>query len=1669
MRSGSAQASTRTASALFEEQAAGRPDTPALWWPGGAASYAKLNQQTNRLARWLVARSVGPGSIVALALPRSPALVRAQLAVLKAGAAYLPVDPGYPTDRIQYLLTDTTPALVLTDGTGRRSLCARTDAHDLDGLAEELADLRDTDLTDNDRRAAAHPDHPAYVIYTSGSTGRPKGVVVSHRGVASLCATQVQRLAVGPGAKVLGFASPSFDASFWELCMALLTGATLVIAEEVRLRPGRELAALVAEQGVTHLTLPPSALAMLPEGGLPTGMTLVVAGEACTQALARRWAKGRLMVNAYGPTETTVCATISDQLSGDEVPPIGRSVLGTDVYVLDEALRPVPPGIRGELYVAGAGLALGYLHRPDLTAMRFLPDPFGPPGSRMYRTGDLARRLPDGQLEFCGRTDDQVKVRGYRIELGEVEAVLAAHPTVAQAAVVARMEHAGDPGGHLLAYVVPAAGSAPTTAELRHHLAAELPPYMLPSSVVSLDRLPTTPSGKVDRRALSAGASATGAVCAPCTSEERVLCGVFADVLGLPEVGVDQDFFALGGNSLLIVRLAEQVRSELGVELPRHEVYRNPSVARLTRLVVEARVAPPVGIAAPEPVIRPALPGPPVTFGQEQLFYLDELEGAGRAYHYQYSVELTGDLRVDLLQRALTELVRRHESLRTTYAEQDGCPVQVVRPPYPVELPVHDLRAGPSRGRARALQQSLRRAGDQPFDLGRLPLVRWSAYRTGESRWTLVETGHHVLHDGWSVAVVWRELDALYRAYVAGTPPELPAPTQLGDYAVRQRERYEDRRTVLLDYWRGALAGVRPLELPIANRRPPRQTFRGATRRLVLPHELYEQLRRFSRANRCSLYLTMLAVYIVLLHRYTNEPDICVGSWLANRDGTRSDQLIGMLVNTVAIRSQVDGERSFLALLEQLRDQFAQAHAHQDAPFHEVVRAVDPDRDPSRNPIVQVCFSFHDSPVPELDWPGVRGRLVEQSNCSAKFDLNVVVVPQAEQRRTHAARAGHDELAMIWQYNTDLFPAAAIDRMIEHYQQLLRSVAARPGATVGGLEMLTASERHDRARWQGPAAAIPHSPVHELISAQAAATPDAVAVRCRDKLVRYGDLAAGSATLAHRLCAAGVGPGSLVAVCMRRSPWLLAGVLACLASGAAYVPLDPSHPPHRNRLILDQARPSAVLVDPATRELFAGGRELATIVVGPTGTGASLPTAGAELPAVGGRDRAYVIFTSGTTGQPKGVEVTHRSVVNLLLDMQRRLAVTSTDVLTAVTTVSFDIAALELLLPLLSGAQVDIVDEATAKDAERLRERLEAVGTTIMQATPATWRMLVESGWSPAGDRLRVLCGGETCPRDLAGELAARAGAAWNVYGPTETTIWSTAHLLTPGATAEPPIGRPLGNTTGEVRDRYGNPQPIGVPGEIYIGGIGVSRGYLHKPSLTAERFLPDPSGRGRVFRTGDTGRWNEAGELEFLGRDDRQVKLRGYRVELEEIEAVLRQHDGVGEAAVVVRDDPRTGPRLVAFVAATEQADAIDRFLRDRLPSYMVPEPIISVPVLPRTPSGKLDRAQLSEVGHPEPGPLATDDRMPATELEPELSRIWAETLGVDDVDPYANFFRSGGHSLLALRLVSRIRSELGAPVRMASLFEHPTVRKLAAFLSSPEAVGGSRRHPRIRQQPRL
>ncbi|MFE5587059.1 amino acid adenylation domain-containing protein, partial [Kitasatospora sp. NPDC056531] len=1450
---------------MFAARVAAAPEAVALVAADRSElTYRQLDAMANRFAHSLIARGVAPEQVVAVALSRSVEWVVAVLGVLKAGAAYLPVDPAYPRSRIDLMLADASPVVVVDDP----ALVREADGHP-DGDPAVVLDAR----------------HPAYVIYTSGSTGRPKGVVVGHGGVASLVATQVERLAVGADSRVLQFASPSFDASFWDLCSALLTGATLVLAPAET-----PLEALTDRTlGVTHVILPPSALAALGDAE-PAAATLVVGGEACPPELVARWAPGRRMVNAYGPTETTVAATMSDPLApGAGVPPIGRPVVNTRVYVLDERLRPVPPGVPGELYVAGAGLARGYLNRAGLTAGRFVACPFGPAGARMYRTGDLVRFRTDGQLEYVGRADDQVKVRGFRVEPGEVEAALAEHPAVAQAAVLAKDDR-------LLGYVVVRQDTALTSAQLRGHLLGRLPEYLVPAVLTMLDALPLTPSGKLDRHALpvpDVTGSGTAGGRRPRTPQEQLLAELFAEVLGVTEVGADDSFFDLGGHSLLATRLVARVRTVLGVEVGLRALFEAPTVAALAARLADA------GQARPALAARQRPQTVPLSFAQRRLWFLHRMEGASATYNIPLALRLNGTLDRAALDLALADVSARHESLRTVFPEVDGVPCQQVLDPAEARP-----RVRVSEVREDELAQRLGEAARRPFDLAMEPPLRAELFVLAPQEHLLLVVMHHIAGDGWSTGPLARDLAGAYAARCQSRGPAwAELPVQYADYTLWQRELLGDpadpdsRFAEQLDYWTEQLADL-PERLPLAadRPRPAVASYRGDQLPLELTPELHAALVELARRSGASLFMVLQAGLAALYTRLGAGTDIAIGSPIAGRTDEALDDLVGFFVNTLVLRTDTSGDPSFAELLERVRETALSAYAHQDVPFEQLVEVLNPSRSLSHHPLFQTILALQNAPMGELGLPGLRASTFAVPTGTAKFDLGFNLSERFGPDGSPAGIVGAVE------YATDLFDRSTVDALARRWTLLLEAVTADPEQPIGGIDLLDADERYRLLeRDNATAREVGAVPVPQAFAAQVAATPDAVALFCGDTELTYRQLNARANRFAHALIARGVGPEQVVAVALPRSVEAVVAVLGVLKAGAAYLPVDPAYPAARIAFMLADARPAVVVDDPA---LVVGG---------------DWPDTDPDV-ALDVRHPAYVIYTSGSTGRPKGVVVGHGGVASLVAAQIERFAIEPDSRVLQFASPSFDASVSEIYTALLCGAAL-VLPSAADPVAALTHPDLAVTHVTV---PPSVLAAVPEGSVTVS----TLVVAGEACPPELVARWAPGRRMV-NAYGPTETTVCATmSDPLAPGS-GVPPIGRPIANARVYVLDEWLRPVPPGVPGELYVAGAGLARGYLNRPGLTAGRFVACPFGPegARMYRTGDLVRRLGDGQLEYVGRADDQVKVRGFRIEPGEVEAALAEHPGVAQAAVLARDD-----RLIGYVVPRQDTARDDGLEADHV-----------------------------------------------------------------------------------------------------------------------------------------
>ncbi|WNM31445.1 non-ribosomal peptide synthase/polyketide synthase [Streptomyces sp. Li-HN-5-11] len=1665
---------------LFEAQVARTPDAVAVVAGGERLSYAELDARANRLAHFLIGQGVGAESVVGLALPRGVEMIAAMLAVWKAGAGYLPVDPGQHAERVAFTVKDSRAALVVTTqeilddlpSVGVRSVA----------VDDVLVRLQLSALPGTTPGVTSRSDALAYVIYTSGSTGRPKGVAVTHGGVANYVGSVPGRVGFGvPGGRYALLQAQATDLGNTVVFASLTTGGELhVLNEEAVTDPGL-VAGYLAEHRIDFVKAVPSHVAALASvagvgGVLPAG-SLVLGGEAASPELVRELtqrADGARVFNHYGPTETTI-GVATTRLSADDagagLVPVGSPVANTRFYVLDAALRPVPVGVAGELYVAGVQVARGYVRRAGLTAERFVANPFEP-GERMYRTGDRVRWTADGKVVFLGRTDEQVKVRGFRVELGEVQAVTAAHPLIAQAAVVAREDTPGDT--RLVAYVVPDNDDARGALARRvtDFIASQLPEYMVPSAVVVLDALPLTGNGKLDRKALPAPDYATGAGRGPASVQEELLCAAFAEVLGLESVGVDDDFFRLGGHSLLAVRLVSRVRSILGVEVPLRVLFEAPTVAGLLARLEgagRARVAPTVG-ERPERV--------PLSFAQRRLWFISRLEGPSATYNTPAVIRLSGEIDREALNAAFHDVLGRHEVLRTVLPEADGEPYQHILDAEDVEWTLQVEEVAPE-----ALDSAVAEAVAYSFDLAaELPIRAW-LFEAGPGLRVLVVVMHHVASDGWSKAPLARDLSVAYAARSAGRAPDWePLPVQYADYTLWQREILgdeDDPESVMsrqIAYWREALSGApEELELPFDHARPAVGSHRGHQVPVEVPAAVHERLVEVARAEGVTPFMVLQASLAVLLSKLGAGTDIPIGSANAGRTDEALDDLVGFFINTLVVRADLSGWPTFREVLGRVRERTLSALAHQDVPFERLVEELAPARSMARHPLFQVVLTTQNTIDAVLDLPGLQadGQTVEGPteetsattlhDSAAKFDLDVIVT---EVFGVDGRPGGVRGTVTV---SADLFEPVWAGRVAAAWVRVLDAVTRDPGVPVALVDVTEAAEREQvLTGWNATASeGVAASSVVELFEAQVVRSPDAVAVVAGGERLSYAQLEARANRLAHYLIGQGLGAESVVGLALPRGVEMIVGILAVWKAGAGYLPLDAAQPVERVAFAMKDSRVALVVTtEEILDELPSVGVRLVAVDGGLMRMQLSgLPETAPGVP-IRREGLAYVMYTSGSTGRPKGVAVTHGGVGNYVASVPGRVGFGVPGgryaLLQAQAT---DLGNTVVFASLTSGGELHVLAEEAVTDPALVAGYLAEHHIDFVKAVPSHLAALASvagvEGVLPARS---LVLGGEAAPSGLVRELTGHAGdaAVFNHYGPTETTIGvATTRLSVDDATAGMvAVGSPVANTRFYVLDAALRPVPVGVAGELYVAGAQLARGYVRRAGLTAERFVANPFESGeRMYRTGDRVRWTADGKVVFLGRTDEQVKVRGFRVELGEIQAVAAAHPLIEQAAVVAREDPPGDTRLVAYVVVGDPDEdssglpaAVREFIARRLPEHMVPSAVVVLEALPLTGNGKLDRKALPAPGYG--SSLAGSGRRAASVREELLCLAFAEVLGVDRVGVDDDFFELGGHSLLAVRLVSRIRTVLGVETEIRALFEAPTVAALAARLTGAETA---------------
>ncbi|BBU40842.1 dimodular nonribosomal peptide synthase [Aeribacillus pallidus] len=1654
---------------LFEKQAADHPDATAIICGNEVLSYQELNQRANKLARLLMKEGAKPESFIALALPRSASLVAAMLAVLKTGAAYLPLDLDFPKDRIEYMLEHTNPVRIVATSAAKEKL-GHAPAHSMILLDDPETEKTLRDQPDHNVDISRSANHPAYVLYTSGSTGKPKGVVVPFQSLNNFLFAMQETVRIGKQDRFLTITTVSFDISALELYLPLICGAALIMAEKETAKDPKALAEMIIKENITIMQATPIHWHMLvshnPE--CISNLRVLTGGEALPSGLAKELKHlSAEVINLYGPTETTIWSTYSYLHADDNaVPSIGRPIWNTQVYVLDDRLQPVPTGAAGELYIAGDGLARGYLGRPDLTAERFIANPYGPPGSRMYRTGDVVRWRKDGALEYIGRTDHQIKLRGFRIEIGEIETVLSAFKGVDRAVVTVYEDYQGNQ--RLAAYIIPHErwkDSFDVTA-LRRFVSKKLPDYMVPSAFMVLDEFPLTHNGKIDRKRLPApetGITAKGRK--PRTPQEEILCELFGEVLELSSVGIDDHFFELGGHSLLAARLLSRIRDVFGADIPIGKLFESPTVAELVKHVEEAEQTKP-------PILPQVHDGEiPLSFAQRRQWFLYHLEGPSPTYNIPVVVTLTGDLNENALKRALYDVIERHEPLRTIFPDDAGASKQVILQPHQVE-PLWMKKDISESQLADELQAAVRYS----FHLANEPGIRVQLYRLGSRKHVLLILLHHIIADGWSLTPLTRDLAKAYQAHCRNEKISWnPLPVTFADYALWQQQLLGDESNpesliaTQLDYWKKTLANLpEELELPTDYTRPQESSYKGGIVKFSIDSDLHQCLLELARENKASLFMVLQAAFAVFLTRLGAGTDLPIGSPIAGRNDDSLEDLVGLFINTLVLRMDTSGNPSFRELLERVRQVNLSAYEHQDLPFERLVEVLNPARSKSKHPLFQVMFVFQNTPEPKLELEGLESKLEIQNVGSAKFDLTL----ELQEHRTK--NGSPDGLTGLFEYSCDLFRHTSVEGFAKRFLLLLAAISENPDRPISDFNLLLPEERTLFLEKSRQSVAMSSDCLAALFENQAEKNPDSIAAVYDGAVLSYRELNELANRLAHYLIEKGVGPEKTVALALPRSFDMIIGILAVLKAGGTYLPLDPDYPKKRLEYMMEDARPMYVITRSDAASKLPEGNEIPRLILDEERTKHHLavypdinPDDSMRTEPLSPLHTAYIIYTSGSTGKPKGVLIPHQNVIRLFQSTDHWFHFTAADVWTLFHSYAFDFSIWEMWGAFLYGGRLVIVPHQISRSPKEFLQLLVEQQVTVLNQTPSAFYQLMQADkeYPNRSKQLAlryVIFGGEALELSRLEDWYERHGdqqpTLINMYGITETTVHvsylalNRSHLSMKGNSF---IGAGIPDLNVYVLDEYLQPVPPGVVGEMYVAGAGLARGYLGKPGLTAERFVANPFGPpgSRMYRTGDLAKWSEDGSLDYIGRSDHQVKIRGYRIELGEIEAALVKHPDVAQAAVVVRELQEGDQRLVAYVVPQHdvEPDELRRHAAASLPDYMIPFTYVKMDRLPLTPNGKLDRKALPE-------PEISIDLVksgPRTPQEEMLCELFMEVLRVPRVGIDDGFFELGGHSFLAVQLMSRIRETFGLELNIGVLFEAPTVRSLAEKLE----MGGSQK----------
>ncbi|MDJ0508497.1 MAG: amino acid adenylation domain-containing protein, partial [Crocosphaera sp.] len=1607
---------------LFEEQVKKNPDQIAVIFENEQLTYKELNQKANQLANYLQTLGVDSGEFIGLFLEASLARIIGLLGILKAGGVYLPLDPTYPQERLKFMMEDSHISILLTQEYLNSKLSIKslkiinldTDWEKIE--AESFAEV-ESNITE---------ENLAYIIYTSGSTGIPKGVLINHQALSYHCQNMIAHYKLNLSDRVLQFASFSFDVSLEQILPTLAVGATLILVDAKSLTPF-DLNKTITNFGLTVVNFPPVYLTQwlqfLEDDNFSDSsnqLRLVISGgESLPLNTVKKWYQSPLkditLLNAYGPTETTITAITFEvpkdpkSIKSYTTIPIGFPLPNRKTYILDRQKNPVPIGVAGELYIGGEGLACGYLNQLELTKKKFINNPFGP--GKLYKTGDLARYLPDGNIEFLGRIDNQVKLRGFRIELGEIETILTQHFQVREAKVMLREDSYKN--RRLVAYIIPNSSqisSSEMLPKIREYLKQQLPNYMIPSALIVLETFPLTPNGKIDYRAFPKPDFSTlkRDYISPSTPEEKILANLWSQVLKIEKIGINDNFFELGGHSLLATQLISLVRDTFEVEIAISVLFECSTIAQLSkhlkRLDKEKNTL-------PLPSIKPQEKegNIPLSFSQKGIWFLEQLNPNNSAYNLSFAFQIEGKIDLSALEKSFNEIIKRHENLRTNFIDVKGNPVQDIKHNINFKLSTINLEHLASEKREIEAKKIVSQVSNTAFNLAEDCLFRVKLLQLKETNYILLINVHHIIFDGWSWGIILTELKNIYRAYCNNLGYTLsPLPIQYSDFSLWQKTYLTgDRLESQLNYWQQKLRGALPqLELPTDYPRPRVKTDRGSVLSFSLPSELTTKIKSLSQKEGVSLFMTLLTAYKVLLYRYSGQEDIIIGTPIAGRNHREIEQLIGCFVNTLALRSDLSNNPSFRELLSHVKTVCLEAYNHQDVSFEKLVEVLKPERDLSYTPIFQVMFAFQNAPIEDLELLDLNVKPLKLSLDNTKFDL------------TLSLEESQGKLLGEWEYNTDLFETSTIERMTKHFQILLAEIVVAPQKPIGKLSLLSEKEKNQLlVEWNQTQSAYPQDIcTHQLFEKQVKQTPEAIALVFEGEEISYQTLNSKANQLAYELQSLGVKLETVVGIYLESSVEMIITLLAILKVGGSYLPLDPSYPQERINYMLEDAQVSFLVSVRALMKNLPNYQEQ-VIFVDENKDNHWQEYQQNPHSNLTSNNLAYIIYTSGSTGKPKGVEIEHKSLINLLLHFKNQLQVTTQDSWLSVTTLSFDIAALEIFLPLITGGKLILASRQVARDGRELLKTLNQSQVTILQATPSTWQMLLLAGWKGTPN-LTMLSGGEALSQELAARLLTLGYRLYNVYGPTETTIWSLSNCIS-NEREKITIGYPISNTEVYVLDTHLQPVPIGVPGELYIGGDGLARGYLKRPELTEEKFINSPfNPEKKLYKTGDLVCYRKDSKVEFLGRIDQQVKIRGFRIELGEIEAILKQHHQVKEVKVITKDDTNNQPQLVAYVIpnsnhqtkdkqnstllSSQTVTEIRQYLQQKLPTYMIPSLFVGLNCFPLTPNRKIDYRAFPE---PDFSTLKRDYISPSTPEEKILANLWSQVLKIEKIGINDNF----------------------------------------------------------------